>query len=534
MKERKKSIKLNYIYNVVYQLFLIIVPLVTTPYVSRVLTPDGVRKYSFSFSIITYFSIVASLGFNYYAQREIAKYQGDKSKQSKVFWEIVICRLIPTFISLAINLSLCLFHVYQDYNTLMLIFCINIIAIAFDIAFFFQGNEDFGKIVLRNVIIKSISIILIFVFVKNPSHLWIYALINSAMLIFSNISLWGYLPKYLVKVKGLQPLKHLKDAFILFLPTIATSVYVILDKTLIGLLVPGTYTEIEEGVEVIKKYSDLENGYYEQSEKIVKMVMVVITCIGTVMIPRNTHEYALGNYDKVKENLKISSRIVFLLGIPLVLGIIAVASNLVPWFFGEGYEKCILLMSVLAPLILIIGFSNVFGVQYLIPTGKNFQFTLGVLAGAITNLGLNFILIPKLWSLGAAIATISGELVVTIVMAIMVRKTINFLKIILDSWRYFIAGGAMFLVLFFINGYFESSIINTILLVLIGIAIYFAILLILRDKVMFLGINKVKAKLFKKKVISSNNESNTEVQNNTEILINNTDENDISNEDIQE
>ena len=191
-------------------------------------------------------------------------------------------------------------------------------------------------------------------------------------------------------------------------------------------------------------------------------------------------------------------------------------------------------MSVLAPLILIIGFSNVFGVQYLIPTGKNFQFTLGVLAGAITNLGLNFLLIPKLWSLGAAIATISGELVVTIVMAIMVRKTINFLKIILDSWRYFMAGGAMFLVLFFINGYFESSIINTILLVLIGIAIYFAILLILRDKVMFLGINKVKAKLFKKKVISSNNESNTEVQNNTELFINNSDENEISNEDIQE
>ena len=521
--KKKKSVKLNYMYNLIYQLFLIIVPLVTTPYVSRALLPDGVGKYSFAFSIITYFSIVASLGFNYYAQREIAKYQGDMKAESKVFWEIIICRLLPTFVSLAVNIGLCFFNVYGSYNQLMWIFCINIIAVAFDIAFFFQGNEDFGKIVLRNVIIKSISVALIFIFVKKPEHLWIYAIINSGMLIVSNLSLWTYLPKYLVKVNGLKPFRHLKDTFLLFLPTIATSVYVILDKTLIGLLVPGTYTEIENGVEVVKKYSDLENGYYEQSEKIVKMVMVVITCIGTVMIPRNTHEFAIGNYEKVKENIKLSSRLVFLLGIPMTLGIVAVASNMVPWFFGDGYEKCILLMSVLAPLILIIGFSNVYGVQYLIPSGQNVKFTIGVILGALTNLTLNFILIPKLWSLGAAIATIVGELVVTLAMILLVRKTINFFKVILESWRYIISGGLMFLALYFIKDYFDSSILNTLLLSLIGVAIYFVLLLILQDKLVFVGIKKIRRKLFKKeeKIIEDNSNKDVVDSNKNDNLLNN-------------
>lgn len=496
---KKKSAKKNYFYNLIYQLFLVIVPLVVTPYISRVLLPDGVGKYSFAYSIITYFSIVAALGFNYYAQREIAKHQGDKAAQSKSFWEIIIARCIPTFLALITNVILCFFNVYQSYNTLMWIFSINVIAVAFDVAFYFQGNEDFGKIVLRNVIIKSISIALIFIFVKTPDHLWIYAIINSLMLFASNISLWGYLPKYLVKVSGLKPLRHLKDSFILFLPTIATSVYLILDKTLIGLLVPGTYTEVVDGVEVIKKFSDLENGYYEQSEKIVKMVMVVITCIGTVMIPRNTHEFAVGNYERVKQNVYLSSRLVFLLGVPMTLGIVSVAANMVPWFFGDGYDKCVLLMSVLAPLILIIGFTNVFGVQYLIPSGQNVKFTIGVVVGAVVNLTLNLILIPHLWSLGAAIATIIGELVVSIVMILSVRKTFNFFKTLVGSWKYIISGGLMFLGLYFIKDYFKPSILNTALLALIGIVVYFTLLLILRDKLLLVGITKAKNRLMKKK-----------------------------------
>lgn len=497
---KKKSTKKNYFYNLIYQLFLVIVPLVVTPYISRVLTVDGVGKYSFSFSIITYFTIFGALGFGYYAQREIAKNQGNNYLQSKSFWEINICRLIPVSVALITNLVLCMFKTYGDYNNLMLIFSINIAALAFDIAFFFQGNEEFGKIVLRNVIIKSLSIAAIFIFVKKESDLWVYALINSIMLILSNVSLWPYMTKYLVKIniKELKPLKHLKGTLILFIPTIAVSIYTVLDKTLIGLLVPGTYTEIEEGKEIIKKYSDLENGYYEQSEKLVKMVMVVITCIGTVMIPRNSNEIANGNFEKVKQNIVFSSKLVILIGLPLCLGIIIISSNLVPWFLGPGFDKSIILLKVLAPLILIIGLSNVFGLQYLVPSKHDIQFTIALCIGAISNLILNVIFIPLWWSLGAAIGTIIAELIVTSVMAIMVRKEVNIIKVIISSWKVLIASGIMFISCFYFSKLFTPSIINTIIIVSFGVLIYFLILLILKEKLVYYFLNLLKCIISKK------------------------------------
>lgn len=489
---KSKSVKKNYVYNVIYQLFLIIVPLIVTPYISRVLTPNGVGQYSFSYSLITYFTIFGALGFGYYGQREIAKYQDDKLNQSKIFWEVILCRLIPVSIALIINIVLCCLNVYGNYNLLMWIFSINIVALAFDIAFFFQGNEQFGKLVFRNVIIKTLSIITIFVFVKKESDLWLYALINSIMLIVSNLSLWLYLPKVLCKpMEKINPLRHLKGTIILFIPTIATSIYTVLDKTLIGILVPGTYTVIEDGIEVIKKYSDLENGYYEQTEKLVKMAMTIITCIGTVMIPRNSNEISKGNYEQVKKNINISSRLVLLIGLPMVMGLIAVASNIVPWFFGNGYEKCINLFWILSPLIVIIGFSNVFGLQYLVPSGQDKKFTIALATGSIVNILLNLIFIKTWYSIGAAIATIVAECCVTIMMAIMVRKEVNILKVFLKSWKVIFASIIMFVFTFIISQYLISSIINSFIIALIGILIYGVLLVILREEFVIRVLKKI-------------------------------------------
>lgn len=497
---KSKSVKKNYVYNVIYQIFLIIVPLVVTPYISRILTPNGVGQYSFSYSLITYFTIFGSLGFGYYGQREIAKYQDDKLTQSKTFWEIIFCRLIPVSIALIINLILCCLNAYGNYNLLMFIFSINIVALSCDITFFFQGNEQFGKLVFRNVVIKTLSIIAIFIFVKKESDLWLYALINSVMLIVSNLSLWLYLPKVLCKpIERINPLRHLKGTIILFIPTIATSIYTVLDKTLIGVLVPGTYIVIEDGVEVIKKYSDLENAYYEQTEKLVKMAMTIITCIGTVMIPRNSNEISKGNYEQVKKYINISSRLVLLIGLPMVFGLIAVASNIVPWFFGDGYEKCINLFWILSPLIVIIGFSNVFGLQYLVPSGQDKKFTIALVVGSIVNIFLNLIFIKLWYSIGAAIATIVAECCVTIVMAIMVKKQVNILKIFLQSWKVIFSSSIMFVLALIIGQYLTSSIINSLLITLIGMLIYVVLLIILREEIVIKGLKKIVLKFFHNK-----------------------------------
>lgn len=492
-----KSVKKNYIYNLIYQIFLVIVPLVVTPYVSRVLSPEGIGQYSFSYSLITYFTIFASLGFGYYAQREIAKHQDDIKRQSEIFWEINICRLLPVSIALVINVLLCIFKIYGQYSNLMLVFNINIISVALDIAFIYQGNENFSKIVIRNVIIKIISITFIFIFVKEQDDIIIYTFINSFMLIISNLSLWTNLSKTLVKIemKKLKPFSHLKGTLALFIPTIATTIYTVLDKTLIGVLVDGTYVIIENGVEVVKKYSDLENGYYEQSEKLIKMAMTVITCIGTVMIPRNSKEFAEGNIEKIRSNIFTSSQLVMLIGLPMVLGLIATTSNFVPWFYGNGYDKCILLISLLSPLIIIIGFSNVFGLQYLIPSGNDKKFALALIAGSIVNVILNVILIPFFWSLGATIGTIVAELVVTIVMGVMVRKELNIFKVIVSSWKYILVSLVMFFSVLVVCRLLEPSFLNSCFLGFLGVFIYIILLIILKDKIVCNAINYLIKKL---------------------------------------
>lgn len=494
----KKSIKKNYFYNLIYQIFLIIVPLILTPYISRILTADGVGKISFSMSLIGYFTLLGSLGFPNYGQREIAKNQNDKYKQSITFWEVNICRLIPVFLMLFLNIALCIFNAYGDYNTFMWILNINIIALVIDISFLFQGNEDFGKLVLINIIIKIISIILSFLLVKSQSDIWIYILIMALVPIFSNIGMFVKAKSYLVKikVKELKPLKHIGGTFKLFIPTIAISIYTMLDRTLLGLLIKDTYVVYEDGVEIIKKYSDLEVGYYEQSEKIVKILMTVITSIATVMIPRNSNEFAKKNYGAIRQNIYNSAKFVWFIGTPMVFGIILISNSFVPWFFGDGYEKCEVLLKIFSPLILIIGLSNVLGWQYLVPTMRDKSFTLCLTIGSITNLVLNVIFIPIYWSYGACIASVIAEFFVTLSMFIVCKKDFSTKKILFSSYKYLLAGIGMFLITFSMTYKLESSIINTFLIVALGIVTYFSLLIIEKDELTNKYIDKYLSKIF--------------------------------------
>jgi O-antigen/teichoic acid export membrane protein len=510
--KKRKSVGKNYIFNVIYQIFVLIVPLITTPYVSRILGADGVGQYSFTFSLMNYFTLAAALGFGYYAQREIAKYQDDKKEQSKIFWEIIIVRFFSVGVATLVSCILGWSGVYKSYTTLMWIWLIQIVAVEFDITFLFQGNEEFGKIVGRNILVKAVSVAMIFLLVKKSSDVWLYALCTAGSTILGNISLWFYLPKFLAKVKWseLHPLRHVVPTLRLFIPTIATSIYTVLDKTLIGVLIPDTYviqeTRIIDGVEqtvdVTKRYADLENGYYEQAEKIVKMAMTVITSLGTVLIPRNSKEYADGNLDKLHNNVYFATNFVWFLGAPLTLGIAAVAPNVLPWFLGDGFNKSVLLMQLLSPLVIIIGMSNVFGLQYLIPTNRDTKFTIGVTVGAVTNLVLNLAMIPFLWSVGAVIATLIAETTVTITMGIMIHKEISMPKILLQSIKPLISGGIMFAAVYVTQKYLSPTIGYTLLLILEGIVVYFLVLFLLRDKfflnLIHMGLGKAK-KIFHKK-----------------------------------
>lgn len=461
----KKSIKKNYIYNLSYQIITLITPLIIAPYLSRILGADGIGTYSYTESVCSYFVLFATLGLTTFGQREISYVQEDKKKRSVIFWETNIIELGASLICIAVYI---LFSFKQSTPWLYLALIPNLLAVIANVSWFFQGMEEFGKIVLRNAAFKVINVFFVFIFIKSRDDLLIYFFGTSILLLLCNMTFWTAIPQYIqrVKLSELHPTKHIKTVLSLFIPTIAIQIYTVLDKTMIGIITQDSF----------------ENGYYEQAFKISKMVLTVVTTLGTVMIPRIGSEYNKGNMDEVKRLMYRGYRFVWMLGIPLCFGLITVASNFVPWFFGDGYDKVVLLLGILAFLILAIGINNVTGMQYLIPTKRQNTFTLTVVIGATTNFLMNLILIYLFQSIGAAIASVMAETVITVVQIIIVRKELKPSVIIKEGIYYYLAGVLMVAVLIPLGKALSSSIIHTMVMVVCGTVVYFLALLVMKDE----------------------------------------------------
>lgn len=476
----KKSITKNYIYNLIYQILVIIIPLVTTPYLSRILGAENIGIYSYTLSIVTYFILFGSLGVASYGKRAIAYVQDKIEERSKIFFEIFLLRVITLSISLVIfYFTFCSNGDYSVYYTILIF---EIIANCIDISWFFQGLEEFKKTVVRNTIVKLISLMCIFIFIKNENDLNKYFIIYVVSNVLGNLSLWMNLKKYVVKIKikDIKIFKHLKATIGLFIPQIATEIYTVLDKSMIGTIVPDK----------------AEVGYYEQAQKIVKLLLTLATSLGTVMAPRMANTYAKGDNKKVKEYMMNSFTFIMFLVFPLMLGITSVVNKFVPIYYGNGYDKVADLIIVISPILVAIGLSNVIGTQYLLPTGQEKKYTISVITGAIVNLILNSLLIKNMASIGASIATVIAEFTVTGVQFYIIRKEIKITDIIKISYKYIIASVIMFFVSIGIGKLFENDIISIITQVCVSAMIYCLILILLKDKMIFKIRDKVKKKIF--------------------------------------
>ena len=474
----QKSIKRNYIYNLTYQILILITPLITTPYLSRVFGADGIGTCSYIESISSYFVLFATLGLTTFGQRETSYVQDDRKKRSIIFWETNIIELIASMLCIVVYV---VFSFTQTNRNLYLVLVLNLLSVIANISWFFQGMEEFGKIVLRNIIFKVVNIIYIFAFVKTKDDIIAYLFGVAFFGLINNLSYWISVPKYIDRpvLRELHPSKHIKTVIALFVPTIAMQVYTVLDKTMIGVITKNSF----------------ENGYYEQALKIAKLVLTIVTSLGTVMIPRIGYHYSKGDTEIVKEYMYRAYKFVWLCGIPLTFGLIALSSNFVPWFFGKGYDKVVPLLGVLSFLILAIGINNVTGMQYLIPTKRENIFSATVIVGAVTNFVLNFFLIQIFQSMGAAVASVVAETTIAIIQVYIVRKEISPFEIVKCGMHYFIAGGVMFVVLLFIRGYFSVSILHTFELVIIGAAVYGVTLILMRDEFLLSNINNILKKI---------------------------------------
>ena len=370
---------------------------------------------------------------------------------------------------------------HGDYALYYRILLLEMFANCIDISWFYQGLENFKKTALRNIVVKLISVVSIFIFIKNENDVAKYLLIYVLTTLLGNASLWLGIKKYIVKLKirDLQILKQLKPTVYLFIPQIAIQVYTVLDKTMIG-TITNNMSEV---------------GYYEQTQKIIKILMTIITSLGTVMMPRIAKCYAEGAQDKIKEYMKNTFRFVYFLAFPMIFGIIAVSNSFVPFFFGDGYEKVKLLMKVMSPIILFIGLSNVTGTQYLLSTKKQKQFTISVICGAIVNAILNLILINKFDALGAVIATVIAEFTVTAVQIYYVKNDFNVKEIIKSAKNYILSSLLMLLLCFIIGRFIQNNKVSIIVQVLLGAITYVTSLLILKDKFVFDFFNRVKNRI---------------------------------------
>lgn len=465
----KQSVKKNYIYNVIYQMLVIILPVITTPYLSRILGAENIGIYSYTLSITTYFILFGSLGVAMYGQREIAYVQSDTNKRSKIFWEIIIIRCITLFISLFI------FYIFfctkGQFNYYYKILLLEIIANMIDISWFFQGLEEFKKTVMRNTAVKIISVLCIFIFIKSQSDLYMYFIIYVLSTFLGNISLWIYLPKYIKKcnLKELKIIRHIKATIALFIPQIAVQVYTLLDKTMLGVLC-NDMTSV---------------GFYEQSQKIIKTALVLVTALGTVVAPRIASIISKGNKEEVNKYLEKSYHFVWMIGTPLTFGLIATAKTLVPWFLGEEFIPAIEIIMIGSVLIMAIGLNNVSGMQYLIPVKKQNLFTKSVIIAACINFMLNYILIPIYGAIGAITASVFAEIVIIFIQAFDIRKDINIKIIYKNSMNYIIGSIIMFLPIYVMGIYMKENVLSTIIQIISGILIYSIYLLIIKDSIIY-------------------------------------------------
>lgn len=460
---------------------VLILPLITAPYISRVLGAENIGIYSYTLSISAYFILFGSLGIAMYGQREIAYNQNNKRKTSVIFWEINLLRIVTMSISLLIFYFT--FARENQYGMYYKILMLEIIGNCIDISWFFQGLEEFKKTVTRNMIVKLISVVCIFILIKTPNDLTLYFGIYVLSILIGNGSLWLYLPRYLekIKFKELNIFRHLKPTIALFIPQIAIQVYTLLDRTMVGAIVPNKS----------------EVGYYDQGQKIIKMLLAIITSLGTVMSLRIASTFANGEKEELNNYMKKSFNNVFLLAFPMVFGIIAISKSFVPVFFGQGYDKVAILMSVISPIILLIGLSNVTGTQYLLPVKRQREFTISVICGAIINFILNICLIWKCGAIGASIGTVIAELTVTSVQMYFVRKDFKLKEVFKLCKNYLISSLIMFIICLVIGRFIDNNLISTVVQVTAGGITYGICLLIMKDKFIFEVLNKLKNKLKK-------------------------------------
>lgn len=449
--------KKNLFYNIIYQIFVLVMPLITAPYISRIFGPDGVGQYSFNYSIATYFVYFCLLGINNYGVRSIAKCKTAEEKE-QTFSDVYFVQFIIS-ITVFVLYLLYIAFISKDNFVYAICFIPYVISGMLDINWFFFGTEKFLVTTLRNCIVKTLTVIAIFVLIKTKDHLFLYCLIMSLAYLLTQIIMWFSLFR-IIKVKKPRCVyffSHLKGMLVLFIPVIAVSLYRIMDKVMLGIF--STKTEL---------------GFYECAEQIIGVPATLATAFGTTMLPRMTNLLAKGDNKSFDNLFRKSIFLAEFLCFPMAFGILSISSTFMPLYYGELFSSSAETLNILCLSFIFSCLASIVRTQFLVPQSKDKIYIISVICGALINVVLNIIFIPIYGANGAAIGTVGANFIVALYQYVATYKIYRNIICIKNGLVFLPCAALMFLIISFSNRIIiiNNSMIMLLFDVLIGVISY--------------------------------------------------------------
>ncbi|MBE5667420.1 lipopolysaccharide biosynthesis protein [Staphylococcus sp. SS87] len=460
---KSDSLKENIIYQGLYQLIRTLTPLITIPIISRAFGPTGVGIASFSFNIVQYFLMIASVGIQLYFNRIIAQSVDNKQQLSQQFWDIFISKLLLSVTVLFIYIATITLLI-DDYYIIFLLQGIYIIGAALDISWFYAGTEKFKIPSLSNIVASGIVLGVVVIFVKDQSDLSLYVFTIAIVTVLNQIPLFIYLKRYIifVSINWRQVWQIFRSSLAYLLPNGQLNLYTSISCVVLGVL--GTYQQV---------------GIFSNAFNILTVAIIMINTFDLVMIPRITKMSTHPSHSLTK-TLADNMNIQLMLTIPMVFGLIAIMPSFYLWFFGDAFASTVPLMTILAILVLIIPLNMLISRQYLLIVNKIRLYNASITIGAAINILLCLILIYLFGIYGAAIARLVTEFILLIWRFIDITQ-INVKLNVLSAFQCTIAAVIMFIVLGIINQYLSPTIYATILLIVIGIVVYILLMMAMKN-----------------------------------------------------
>jgi len=451
-----KSVKRNYIYSLSYQIFSLIMPFITSPYIARILGPENVGTFSFISTYVSYFVLLGRLSIDLYGSRELSYVKNDLTKKSEVFWNLALLNFTNLLIALVIYFAWLL--IYKPVNGLFYaLSSLTLFSSMLDITWLFSAHEEFGMIALRNFIVRIISVVSIFVFVKSPNDLLNYFLINLITPFVINASMLRYINRYVTFIKPtfLNAYKRYPKVLKISLPNLAVSVYTMLDKLLLGTISGNEYL-----------------GYYDYSKRIVVMAATFVSSMTPIMMVKMSGHFKNNDLSLVRGYVAKSFKFSVFSSVLIFSLLISAVPEFIPWFYGSNFSSTIKLIQILSPTIIAGAMGVVAGHQFLLSIGKENLLSLALAIGAAISFSLNILLIPRYDALGASLTSLVTEVTITIILYITISRYMDVKELFRQNYKFFLFSLAVIIPLRIIGIKMGPSVFTNLLQVALGTIIY--------------------------------------------------------------